>query len=90
MMVTTEMMLGGMNKNRIGHDDQDNGDGDESEEVHGGVVFPFNAGVRFGIGGPLDCGKRNCSNKRIGINRHSTASPCFVMIDKIPPSIPAR
>ena len=36
MMVTTEMMLGGMNENRIGHGDQDNGDEDKSSNFHDG------------------------------------------------------
>ena len=65
-----------MNKNRIGHDDQGNGDVDENEEVHGGVVFRINSGVCFGIGAPLDCGKRNHSN---GSNDKMATAPLVLL-----------
>ena len=34
----------------------------------------------------VDCWKRTGTNMRsVGVNWHDTASPCFVMVDKIPP-----
>ena len=46
MMLMTEMAFGGMNKSGIGHAGQHSGDdGDESGEVHDGVVSRFNTGV---------------------------------------------
>ena len=72
MMLMTEMAFGGMNKSGIGHAGQHSGDdGDESGEVHDGVVSRFNTGVCFGIGGSVDCG--NGSNA--GSNNKMATEP---------------
>ena len=61
---TTEMVLGGMNKSGIGHAGHHSGDdGDESEEIHYGVVFRFNTGVCFGVCGSVDYGNSTNGGK---------------------------